>query len=154
MNQAPNLFDDGKAYERLMGRWSRVAGEKFLDWLAAPKNLKWIDVGCGNGAFTEVLIARCSPAAVIGVDPSEGQIAYARTRPGAKPAEFRVAGAQDLPFAENSLDAAAMALVIVFVPDPAKAVAEMARVVRPGGIVATICGIFRMAPRFRRSLPP
>jgi len=91
MNEAPNLFDDGKAYERLMGRWSRLAGEKFLDWLTAPKNLKWIDVGCGNGAFTEVLIARCSPAAVVGVDPSEGQIAYARTRPGAKLAEFRVA---------------------------------------------------------------
>ena len=87
MSEAPNLFADGKAYERLMGRWSRLAGEKFLDWLDAPKNLKWLDVGCGNGAFTEVLIARCSPAAVTGVDPSEGQLAYARGRPGTKRAE-------------------------------------------------------------------
>ncbi len=137
MNEAPNLFTDGKAYERLMGRWSRLAGEKFLDWLGAPKNLQWLDVGCGNGAFTEVLIARCSPASVMGVDPSEGQLAYARGRPGAKGAEFRVADAQALPFPDNSFDAAAMALVLVFIPDPVKAARELARVVRPGGVVGT-----------------
>jgi ubiquinone/menaquinone biosynthesis C-methylase UbiE len=137
MNEAQNLFADGKAYERLMGRWSKLAGEKFLDWLDAPKNLKWLDVGCGNGAFTEVLIARCSSAAVTGVDPSEGQLAYARGRPGAKRAEFRVADAQALPFPDNSFDAGTMALVIVFVPDPMKAARELARVVRPGGVVAT-----------------
>ena len=137
MSEAPNLFTDGKAYERLMGRWSRLAGEKFLDWLGAPENLKWIDVGCGNGAFTEVLIAKSSPAAVIGVDPSEGQLAYARGRPGAKGAEFRVADAQALPFPDKSFDAAAMALVLVFIPDPVKAARELARVVRPGGVVAT-----------------
>jgi ubiquinone/menaquinone biosynthesis C-methylase UbiE len=137
MNETPNLFGDGKAYERLMGRWSRLVGEKFLDWVDAPKNLKWLDVGCGNGAFTEVLMARCSPASVIGVDPSEGQLAYARGRPGTKGAEFRVADAQALPFPDNSFDAASMALVIVFIPDPAKAARELARVVRPGGIAAT-----------------
>jgi ubiquinone/menaquinone biosynthesis C-methylase UbiE len=137
MSQAPNLFADGKAYERLMGRWSQLAGEKFLDWLDAPKNLKWLDVGCGNGAFTEILIAKCSPASVTGVDPSEGQLAYARERPGAKLAEFRVADALALPFPDKSFNAAAMALAIAFVPDPVKASREMGRVVRPGGIVAT-----------------
>ena len=137
MSEAPNLFADGKAYERLMGRWSRRAGEKFLDWVDAPKNLKWLDVGCGNGAFTEVLIARSSPASLIGVDSSEGQLDYARGRPGTKRAEFRVADAQALPFPDNSFDAATMALVIVFVPDPVKAALELARVVRPGGIAAT-----------------
>ena len=137
MSETPNLFADGKAYERLMGRWSRLAGEKFLDWLNAPKNLKWLDVGCGNGAFTEVLIARCSPASVIGVDPSEGQLAFARDRPGTKGAEFRIADAQALPFPNDSFDAATMALVIVFVPDPLKAARELARVVRPGGVAAT-----------------
>jgi ubiquinone/menaquinone biosynthesis C-methylase UbiE len=137
MNDTPNLFADGKAYERLMGRWSRLAGEKFLDWLGAPKNLKWLDVGCGNGAFTEVLMARCAPDSVVGIDPSEGQLAYARGRPGTKGADFRVADAQALPFPDNSFDAAAMALVIVFVPDPLKAVRELNRVVRPGGIAAT-----------------
>src|SRR5271168_3724744 len=110
MNEAANLFTDGKAYERIMGRWSRVAGEIFLDWIDPPKNLHWLDVGCGNGAFTEVLIARCSPAAVTGVDPSDGQLDYARTRPGTKMAQFRIADAQELPFANDSFDAASMAL--------------------------------------------
>jgi ubiquinone/menaquinone biosynthesis C-methylase UbiE len=137
VNEAVNLFTDGKAYERFMGRWSRRVGEKFLDWIDPPKNLRWIDVGCGNGAFTEVLISRCSPAAVAGVDPSDGQIAYATTRPGTKLAQFRVADAQSLPFADNSFDAAAMALVIAFIPDPVKAAKEMARVVNSGGWVAT-----------------
>jgi ubiquinone/menaquinone biosynthesis C-methylase UbiE len=135
MNE-PKLFTDGAAYERLMGRWSRPVGEQFIDWLGLPKELKWLDVGCGNGAFTETMIARCAPAEVMGVDPSEGQLAYARSRPQAKQAEFRVAGAQDLPFADDSYNVATMALVISFVPDPAKGVAEMKRVVRPGGTVA------------------
>jgi ubiquinone/menaquinone biosynthesis C-methylase UbiE len=137
VSEPANLFNDGKAYERMMGRWSRLVGEQFLDWLGAPPGLRWIDVGCGNGAFTAVLIARSAPSAVAGIDPSEGQLAYARTRPGASQAQFRIGSATALPFADDSFDAAAMALAIVFVPDAAKAAAEMARVVRPGGWVAT-----------------
>ncbi len=137
MSDGSALFSDGKAYERLMGRWSQAVGTQFLDWLALPKGLRWLDVGCGNGAFTETLIAHAAPGEVSGIDPSEGQLSYARTRPGAKLAQFRVAGAQDLPFTDHSFDVAIMALVITFVPDPLKAVREMARVVRPGGTVAT-----------------
>jgi len=70
MSETSHLFSDGEAYERLMGRWSRLAGEIFLDWLDVPANLRWLDVGCGNGAFTEVLIARCAPREVVAVDPS------------------------------------------------------------------------------------
>src|SRR5271170_3723159 len=137
MNDAANLFTDGKAYERLMGRWSQLAGAKFLDWLDAPNGLRWIDVGCGNGAFSEVLIGRCSPAVVTGIDPSDGQIAYARTRSSTKMAQFRVADAQALPFPERSFDAASMALVNSFVPDAVKAAKEMARVVQSDGSVVT-----------------
>jgi ubiquinone/menaquinone biosynthesis C-methylase UbiE len=137
MSDAGQMFFDGKAYEQMMGRWSKRVGVQFLDWLAAPKGLHWIEVGCGNGAFTEELITHTAPAAVSAIDPSEGQLAFARTRAPAKLAQFRLADAQALPFPDNSFDAAAMALVITFIPDPAKAVAEMARVVRPGGVVAT-----------------
>jgi ubiquinone/menaquinone biosynthesis C-methylase UbiE len=129
-------FDDGAAYERMMGTWSQLAGEIFIDWVAPPKGLRWIDVGCGNGAFTELLIERCAPAEVQGVDPSEGQLAFARTRPGARLAKFQQGDAMALPFADKKFDAAVMALVIFFVPDPKKGVAEMARVAAPGGIVA------------------
>jgi SAM-dependent methyltransferase len=128
-------FDDGAAYERYMGEWSRLAGETFLDWLAPQSGLRWLDVGCGNGAFTEMLVERCAPASVHGIDPSEGQLAYARTRPAARVAQFRQGDAMALPFPDDTFDAAVMSLVIFFVPDPARGVAEMARVVCPGGIV-------------------
>ena len=136
MNQPDKLFTDGAAYERMMGRWSRIAAEGFLDWLDVANNLRWLDVGCGNGAFTEELIARCAPAAVTAIDPSDDQLAYARTRPGVSMADFRVGDAQSLSLGDDTFDVAAMALVISFIPDPHKAVAEMARVVRPAGWVA------------------
>jgi SAM-dependent methyltransferase len=137
MSDSAPLFSDGKAYEQTMGRWSRLAGAQFLEWIDPPKNARWVDVGCGNGAFTEILAARCAPSSIAGIDPSEGQLAYARTRLDPKLAQFRVGDAQALPFADNSFDAATMALVIIFVPEPIKAVAEMARVVRSGGLVAS-----------------
>ena len=136
MSEAPSHFADGAAYERLMGRWSQLVGTTFLEWLGLPQGLKWLDVGCGNGAFTETLISQNAPGEVIGIDPSEGQLAYARSRPGAKIAKFQMAGAQHLPFPDNSFDVAVMPLVITFVPDPVEAVREMKRVVRPGGTVA------------------
>jgi len=130
-------FDDGAAYERWMGIWSRSAGEIFLDWLAPPSGLRWIDIGCGNGAFTELLVERCRPAEVQGIDPSEGQLAFARTRPAAHLAKFHQGDAMTLPFPADRFDAAVMALVLVFVSDPAKGIEEMVRVVRPSGTVAT-----------------
>ena len=69
MAQQPIRFDDGDAYERGMGAWSRIAGEVFLDWLAPDPGLRWIDVGCGSGAFTELIVRRCAPADVQGIDP-------------------------------------------------------------------------------------
>jgi SAM-dependent methyltransferase len=136
MTEQQIRFDDGAAYERMMGTWSRLAGDVFIDWLSPSAGLRWIDVGCGNGAFTELLFGRCAPAEVQGVDPSEGQLAFARERLVGRPAEFRQGNAMTLPFPEHRFDAAVMALVIFFVPDPAKGIAEMVRVVRPGGTVS------------------
>src|SRR5712691_7145769 len=95
-------FDDGAAYERMMGMWSQLAGACFLDWLALPAGLRWLDVGCGNGAFTELLVERCAPATVQGIDPSEGQLAFARTRAAARVAQFRQGDAMVLPFPDNA----------------------------------------------------
>lgn len=135
MADEPIRFDDGAAYEQMMGVWSRLAGEIFLDWVHPPRGLVWADVGCGNGAFTELVVERCAPLAVMGVDPSEGQLSYARGRHKAGVASFVQGDAMALPFATDSADAAVMALVIFFVPQPERGVAEMKRVVRPGGIV-------------------
>jgi len=129
-------FDDGAAYERFMGIWSQTVGTAFLDWLAPPAGGEWLDVGCGNGAFTEMLVAQCAPDAIDGLDPSEGQLAYARTRTALGNARFHLGDAMALPFPDKSFDAAVMPLVIFFVPDPAKGVAEMARVVRLGGTIS------------------
>jgi len=137
MSEALNFFPDGTIYERLMGRWSQRVGLPFLDWLDLPAGLAWLDAGCGTGAFTETLIGKVAPSAVTGIDPSAGQIAYARSRPGTQTATFEVGDGQSLPFGDHSFDVATMALVIVFVPEPAKAVGELARVTRPGGTVAT-----------------
>ena len=136
MAESQYRFDDGAAYERMMGTWSRLAGAIFIDWLKPSPGLRWIDVGCGNGAFSELLVERCAPAEVQGIDPSQGQIDFARKRPAARLAKFGIGNAMALPFPDQAFDAATMALVIFFVPDPAKGVAEMARVVRPGGTVA------------------
>src|SRR4051812_40436567 len=104
MIQQPIRFEDGAAYESMMGIWSRLAGEKFLNWLAPPPGWRWIDVGCGNGAFTELLEERTAPREVQGIDPSEGQLAFARTRRAWRVAEFRQGDAMALPFAAGSFD--------------------------------------------------
>lgn len=128
-------FDDGAAYERYMGKWSQLASEQFLVWLAAQSGLRWLDVGCGNGAFTEMLVEQCAPVSAVGIDPSEEQLAFARTRPSSRVAQFRRGDAMALPFPDDTFDVAVMPLVIFFVSDPAKGVAEMTRVVCPGGAV-------------------
>ncbi|MDN3918702.1 class I SAM-dependent methyltransferase [Roseateles violae] len=137
MSEQTIRFDDGAAYERMMGRWSRLVGERFLDWIAVPDGARWLDVGCGNGAFTELIVERCRPAQVLAFDPSPGQLDYARGRlaPDA-PVLWGEGDAMRLPVADASADAAVMALVLFFVPEPAVGVAEMCRAVRAGGVVA------------------
>ena len=135
MTETKGLFTDGAAYDQLARRFTRPAGEVFIDWLALPTDLDWIDVGCGTGAFTQLLLDRCAPKRVSAIDPSAEQIAYARTTPAAKRVDFQTGDAQALPFGNAAFDAGAMALVITFVPDPSKAVAELKRVTRPGGTI-------------------
>ena len=135
MAEARPTFDDGAAYDEFMGRWSRAVGAVFLDWLAAPRKAAWLDVGCGTGAFTTLIVKTCAPARVAAVDPGAAQIEFARRQPVAKRADFRVADAQTLPFSDGTFDVVASALVINFIPDRARAVAQMRRVTRPYGTV-------------------
>jgi ubiquinone/menaquinone biosynthesis C-methylase UbiE len=136
MSELTIRFDDGAAYERMMGAWSRLVGLEFLDWLRPPEGARWVDVGCGNGAFTELIAQRTKPAAIEGLDPAPGQIAFAKTREAARPARFQQGDAMALPYGDGSFDVAAMALVLFFVPEPTQGVAEMVRVTRAGGLVA------------------
>lgn len=129
-------FQDGERYESMMGIWSALVGTTFLDWLNVPSGSKWADVGCGNGAFTELIVDRAKPTVVEAIDPSEAQLAFARKRHSAGLANFSLGSAQQLPYPNGVFDVAIMALVIFFVPDPAQGVAELRRVVRAGGTVA------------------
>jgi ubiquinone/menaquinone biosynthesis C-methylase UbiE len=129
-------FDDSAAYERFIGRWGRAAGESFLDWVAPPAGAVWLDVGCGTGLFTELVCETRAPAAVVGIDRADAQIAYAGRKPVARRARFQVGDAQALPFRDASFDVVASALVINFIPDRQRALDEMRRVARPGGLVA------------------
>jgi len=137
MTDATIRFDDGASYELMMGRWSVLVGERFIDWIGVPNRMRWLDIGCGNGAFTELVVERCTPANVQAFDPSVEQLAYARNRLQADaPVTWTEADAMRLPVADAGSDIAVMALVLFFVPEPAVAVAEMCRAVRTGGVVA------------------
>jgi len=128
-------FNDADAYERFMGRWSRAVGTQFIEWFAPPTNARWLDLGCGTGVFTELILKICAPAAVTAIDPAPEQVAHARKQPAARHADFQVGDAQSLPFEDASFDVIASALVINFIPDRRKAVQEMRRVARPGGMI-------------------
>jgi len=134
MPQVQVTFDAAADYERLMGQWSRLVGERFLDWLSPERGLRWLDIGCGTGAFTQLILNRCAPKAIAGIDPAPAQIEHARRE--TPQADFRVADATALPFADDEFDAVSSALVINFIPDRPAAFAEMHRVLRVGGTVS------------------
>jgi ubiquinone/menaquinone biosynthesis C-methylase UbiE len=136
MAEAPHSFNDSAAYERFIGEWGRAAGAIFLDWVAPPIDAIWLDVGCGSGLFTELIVNSRSPAAVFAIDSSDAQIEYARNKPIAQTARFGVGDAQSLAFRDAAFDIVAAALVINFIPDRPRALSEMRRVARAGGTVA------------------
>jgi SAM-dependent methyltransferase len=126
----------GNAYEPYVGRWSRPVARQFVAWLAAADGAVWLDVGCGTGALSQTVLGMADPAAVVGIDPSVGYLAYARERLGDRRVRLVVADGRRLPLADTQFDMAVSGLVLNFVPDPAQAVREMARVTRAGGRVA------------------
>ncbi len=107
----------------------------FLAWLAPPPGRRWLDVGCGTGALTGAILALVEPREVLGIDPSSGFIEAARAQIDDARVEFGIGDARDLPVSSGAYDAVVAGLALNFVPEPEKAVAEMARVARPGGLV-------------------
>jgi SAM-dependent methyltransferase len=131
-----SLWGQGAPYERFVGRWSRLVAPELLAWLNVDVDAgaAWLDVGSGTGALSSAVLETASPGSVTGVDFSEGFVEHARSAvPGAT---FVVGDAQSLPFEADSFDVVVSGLVLNFVPDQPRAVAEMTRVAKPGGTVA------------------
>ena len=122
--------------EQYVGRWSRLVARDFLAWIAVAPGAAWLDVGCGPGTLSETILALAEPARIEGVDSSAAYIEYARGHVADPRVGFVVGDAQRLPEASASCDVVVSGLVLNFVPRPESAVAEMARVARPGGVVA------------------
>lgn len=136
MSAETRLWNSGDAYERYMGRWSRRIAPLFLDWLAPPRQAAWLDVGCGTGELSAAILGQCAPARIVGVDTSDAFLELARSRIRDPRFETRSGNALALPSDDHAFDVAASALVLNFVGDSARMLAEMTRVVRPGGVVA------------------
>ena len=131
-----DAWQAGASYDSYMGRWSRRIAPRFLDWLAVSGGLDWLEVGCGTGALSAAILSQSAPRSLIAIDPSQGFVATASANVPDERAVFQVGDAQALTQETGSRDVVVSALVLNFVPDRAKALAEMKRVARPGGMVA------------------
>jgi ubiquinone/menaquinone biosynthesis C-methylase UbiE len=131
-----DAWNSGDAYEPYVGRWSRLVAREFLEWLATPLGGRWLDVGCGTGALVETILSLNAPSEVVGIDPSLAYVAFARDRVNDPRVRFDVGDAQALQVASATFDAVVSGLVLNFVPEPGRALSEMARVARPGGTIA------------------
>ena len=134
MNRVSDTWERGDPYELYVGRWSRKVAPLFLKWLGVPAGKRWLDVGCGTGALSAAILDSCSPAALTGVEPSQGFLATAAERLGGR-ATLHQGDAQKLPLPDASVDATVCGLVLNFVPDAAAGMSEMARVTRGGGVI-------------------
>ena len=132
----PGSWAGADAYEAYVGRWSRLVAPRFLDWLAVPEGRRWLDVGCGTGALSRAILTACTPAEVVGVDPSLPFVAHAAGQAPDARASFRRGDAEHLPVEHGSFDAVVSGLVLNFVPDQSAALREMRRATRLGGVVA------------------
>lgn len=132
-----DVFSVGPAYEAYIGRWSRPVAREFVRWLGVPARRRWLDVGCGTGALTEIAVEVGEARSVVGVDPSPGFVQHARARTfGTAEVQFLVGDALGLPVGSVDFDAVVSGLVLNFVPEPGRMLAEMTRAGRPRGTIA------------------
>jgi ubiquinone/menaquinone biosynthesis C-methylase UbiE len=131
-----DAWSAGDGYDRYMGRWSRLIAPRFLAWLAPPRDLDWLEVGCGTGALSKAILDECAPRRLTAIEPSEGFLAQARLNVPDTRAEFRPGDAQNLPIDADSKDIVVSGLVLNFVPDRLRALSEMRRAARPGATIA------------------
>ncbi len=136
-HQNSNMFGDAEAYERFMGRWSRLLAPLLVDFAGAPDGARVLDVGSGTGALASAIAERNGRSHIVGIDPSQEYVAYATSKnPVPDRASFQVGDAQQLSFPDAAFEACLSLLVFNFIPDAKKALLELRRVTKPGGVIA------------------
>jgi SAM-dependent methyltransferase len=147
------MFGDAEAYERFMGRWSRLIAPSLLEFADIPDAGRVLDVGSGTGSLAFVIADRKPRCKVVGIDPSKEYVAYAtsRNRVGAR-AGFEIGDAQQLHFDDATFQSSLSLLVFNFIPDPGKALREVMRVTKPGGRIAAAVWDYGAGMRMLRTL--
>lgn len=130
------MFSASADYERFMGRWSRQLAPGYIAFAGVKNGDRVLDVGTGTGSLASVLEATVTSSEIVGVDPSEGFISYAKKNAKSRRTHFETGDAQALRFQDSSFDQTMALLVMNFIPDHNKAIGEMRRVTRPQGVVS------------------
>jgi SAM-dependent methyltransferase len=130
------MFAAGTGYERFMGRWSRLLAPAYVAFAGVKNGDRVLDVGTGTGSLAAAVEASMPASEIIGIDPSEGFIAYAQKNAKSTRLHFEVGDAQALKFNDGSFNNTLALLVMNFIPDHNKAIAEMRRVTRAQGAVS------------------
>ena len=130
------MFADAEAYERFMGRWSRLVAPLLLEFAGIADGSRVLDVGSGTGSLAFEMARRWPRCQVVGIDPSKEYVAYASAREHGSNVRFESGDAQALSFSNAAFDACVSLLVFNFIPDPRKALSELRRVTRPGGVIS------------------
>jgi len=125
MSEVSDGWAAGSTYEDFMGRWSRQLAPLFVSWLRIPDGVHWLDVGCGTGALTNAICSHAYPASVVGCDPAEPFVEYARGHFRDVRASFVLAGAGSLPGRADGYGSVSSLLALNFFPDPEAALQEM-----------------------------
>ena len=130
------MFSMSAEYERFMGRWSRLLAPQYVAFAGVKNGDRVLDVGTGTGSLASALETTMSSGEIVGIDPSEAFISYARKNAKSGRARFEVGDAQALRFQDASFDQTMALLVMNFIPDHNKAIGEMRRVTRSQGVVS------------------
>jgi SAM-dependent methyltransferase len=130
------MFAASAGYERFMGRWSQLLAPAYIAFAGVGNGERVLDVGTGTGSLGSALEASFPASQIVGIDPSEDFIAYAQKSARSRRAQYEVGDAQSLRFDDGTFDHTMALLVMNFIPDRDKAIAEMRRVTRPHGVVS------------------
>jgi ubiquinone/menaquinone biosynthesis C-methylase UbiE len=130
------MFSEAEAYERFMGRWSRLIAPSLVSFAGVRDGDAVLDVGSGTGQLAFAIRDATKTARVTGIDPARGYIEYARAKNRDARIRFEVGDGQALGLPDATFDRTTSLLVMNFIPDRMRALKEMARVTKPGGVIS------------------